>query len=361
MTKRLAHRAQLADLRASVQRQEAESRQQGQVLIRICYGASCIASGARRVKQALENALQRQGMTRRARVCEVGCLGPCSGGPVVVIGDVFYANVRPEDCTDLVTQHLGKGQPVERLTHRRPDGRHIARTDDIDFFRRQTKIVLSRCGRIDPQRLDDYIGVDGYEALSRVLQAGSAEGVVDELKQSGLRGRGGAGFATWRKWDFTRRAEGSEKYVVCNADEGDPGAFMDRSILEGDPHSVIEGMLIAGYVIGAAKGFIYVRAEYPLAVERLKIALSQARERGLLGSDILGSGFDFELEIRMGSGAFVCGEETALLTSIEGNRGEPRPRPPFPAQKGLWGRPTLLNNVETYANVPTILLRGGAW
>lgn len=361
MTKRLANPAQLGALRASVQRQEEESRQQSQLPIRICYGASCIASGARRVKQALENALQRHGLARRARLCEVGCLGPCSGGPVVAIGDVFYESVRAEDCGDLVTQHVGKGQPVERLTHRRPDGRHVARVDDIDFFRRQTKVVLSRCGRIDPQRLEDYIGVDGYEALSRVLQAKNPEAVVAELKESGLRGRGGAGFATWKKWDFTRRAEGDEKFVVCNADEGDPGAFMDRSILEGDPHSVIEGMLIAGYVIGATRGFIYVRAEYPLAVERLKIALGQARERGLLGSDILGSGFDFDLEIRMGSGAFVCGEETALLTSIEGNRGEPRPRPPFPAQRGLWGRPTLLNNVETYANIPSIMLQGGAW
>ena len=254
MTKRLANPNQLAELRASVLRQEEESRQQGQSQIRICYGASCIASGARRVKQALENAMQRQGLTRRARLCEVGCMGPCSGGPVVAIGDVFYEHVRPEDCNDLVVQHLGKGQPVERLTHKRPDGRHVARTDDIEFFRRQTKVVLSRCGRIDPQRLDDYIGLEGYEALSRVLQAKDPGGVVSELKASGLRGRGGAGFATWKKWDFTRRAEGEEKFVVCNADEGDPGAFMDRSILEGDPHSVIEGMLIAAYVIGAHEG-----------------------------------------------------------------------------------------------------------
>jgi NADH-quinone oxidoreductase subunit F len=361
MTKRLANLAQLSALRDEVRQREVDSRQQGQSLIRICYGASCIASGSRRVKQALDNALQRQGIQRKARLREVGCMGPCSGGPVVMIDDVFYENVRPEDCNELISEHLGRGRVLARLTHKRPDGRHISKREDVDFFRRQTKIVLERCGTIDPQRIEEYIGADGYQALAKVLQLKDADAVVAELKESGLRGRGGAGFATWRKWDFTRRAEGADKFVVCNADEGDPGAFMDRSVLEGDPHAVIEGMLIAAYVIGASRGFIYVRAEYPLAVERLKIALSQARECGLLGSDILGSGFDFDLEIRMGSGAFVCGEETALMTSIEGNRGEPRPRPPFPAQKGLWGRPTLLNNVETYANVPTIILLGGNW
>ena len=302
----------------------------------------------------------RRDSTSKARICEVGCLGPCSGGPVVVVGDVFYEHLRWQDCAEIVREHLGKGVVVDRLTHRRPDGRHVSRLNEIDFFRRQTKIVLGRCGRIDPQQIDDYIGEDGYQALAKVLSDRSPESVLNELRVSGLRGRGGAGFPTWRKWDFTRKAAGDAKYVVCNADEGDPGAFMDRSILEGDPHAVIEGMAIAALTIGACRGFIYVRAEYPLAVERLKVALSQARERGLLGSNILGTGFQFDVELRMGSGAFVCGEETALLTSIEGNRGEPRPRPPFPAQRGLWGKPTLLNNVETYANVPTILLRGGA-
>jgi NADH-quinone oxidoreductase subunit F len=361
MTKRLASAERLNELRDQMRREEADRQQQGQALIRICYGASCIASGSRRVKQSLEAAMQRHGLTRKARLREVGCLGPCSGGPVVMIDDVFYEKVRPEDGNELVSEHLGRGRIVERLTHKRPDGRHMPHTQDVDFFRRQAKIVLERCGRIDPQRIEDYIGADGYQALAQALQARNPDAIIGELKQSGLRGRGGAGFATWRKWEFTRQAAGDDKYVVCNADEGDPGAFMDRSVLEGDPHAVIEGMLIAAFVIGAARGFIYVRAEYPLAVERLKTALAQARERGLLGCDILGSGFDFDLEIRMGSGAFVCGEETALLTSIEGNRGEPRPRPPFPAQRGLWGKPTLLNNVETYANVPTILLRGGAW
>jgi NADH-quinone oxidoreductase subunit F len=254
---------------------------------------------------------------------------------------------------------LGKGRVVEQLTHRRPDGRHVSDIDQVGFFNRQTKLVLHRCGRIDPQQIREYIAEDGYMALANVLDSGDAEDVLTQLRESGLRGRGGAGFPTWRKWNFTRLAEGDVKYVVCNADEGDPGAFMDRSLLEGDPHALIEGMAIAAFTIGAQQGFIYVRAEYPLAVERLKIALQQARESGLLGKNILGSGFDFDLEIRMGSGAFVCGEETALLTSIEGNRGEPRPRPPFPAQRGLWDKPTLLNNVETYANVSTILLQGG--
>ena len=230
----------------------------------------------------------------------------------------------------------------------------------MDFFKRQIKTVLRNCGQIDPQRIEDYIARDGYQALAKTLSQNKPEAILDEMKLSGLRGRGGAGFPTWRKWLFTRSANGDAKYVVCNADEGDPGAFMDRSVLEGDPHSVMEGMMIAAHTVGAKRGYIYVRAEYPLAVERLKIALKQARECGLMGKNILGSGFEFELEIRMGSGAFVCGEETALLTSIEGNRGEPRPRPPFPAQSGLWGKPTVLNNVETYANVPAIIKDGGA-
>jgi NADH-quinone oxidoreductase subunit F len=250
---------------------------------------------------------------------------------------------------------------VERLTHKRPDGRAVPNAADMDFFKRQKKIVLRNCGSLDPQRIEDYIARDGYQGLAKALAENNAEGLIETLRASGLRGRGGAGFPTWRKWKFTREAAGDPKYVVCNADEGDPGAFMDRSVLEGDPHSVIEGMAIAGHTVGARRGYIYVRAEYPLAVERLRIALAQARQRGLLGTNILGAGFDFDLEIRMGSGAFVCGEETALLTSIEGNRGEPRSRPPFPAVQGLWGKPTVLNNVETYANVPAIVLGGGPW
>lgn len=356
----IANVEQLTRVRDAVRHQQASEAAAGIVPIRVCQGASCIASGATRVQTALAEQLEEQGLSDRARICEVGCLGPCSGGPVVLVGDVVYENLRPQDCAAIVREHLGNGVVVEHLTHRRADGRHVSRWQDIDFFRRQAKIVLGRCGRIDPQNIEHYIGEDGYQALARAVAAPGPEPVLEELKASGLRGRGGAGFPTWRKWDFARRAEEHEKFVVCNADEGDPGAFMDRSILEGDPHAVIEGMAIAGWTIGARRGFVYVRAEYPLAVERLKVALAQARERGLLGTDILGSPFDFDVEIRMGSGAFVCGEETALLTSIEGNRGEPRPRPPFPAQRGLWGRPTLLNNVETYANVPAILLAGGA-
>lgn len=360
MNAKLGNQEQLTAVRESVRQARAQREAHGVIPIRICMGASCIASGARRVQESLIEQLADQGLAHKADVCEVGCLGPCSGGPVVVVGDVFYEHLRPQDCGEIVRQHLGKGLVVDRLTHRRPDGRHISRMSDVDFFRRQTKLVLDKCGRINPQRIEDYIGEDGYQALAKVLSERNAENVLGELRKSGLRGRGGAGFPTWRKWDFTRKATGEDKFVVCNADEGDPGAFMDRSILEGDPHAVMEGMAIAAFTIGARQGYIYVRAEYPLAVERLKVAIAQARERGLLGQDILGTGFAFDLELRMGSGAFVCGEETALLTSIEGNRGEPRPRPPFPAQRGLWGKPTLLNNVETYANVPRIIARGGA-
>jgi len=360
MSVMLANQQQLTEVRDAVRAERERRQAAGITPIRICMGASCIASGARRVQEALTEQIAEQGLTDRAQICEVGCLGPCSGGPVVVVGDVFYEHVQWQDCAEIVRSHLGKGVVVDRLTHRRPDGRHVSRLADLDFFRRQTKVVLERCGRIDPQQIDDYIGEDGYQALAQVLRDRDPDAVLNELRESGLRGRGGAGFPTWRKWDFTRQAAGDVKYVVCNADEGDPGAFMDRSVLEGDPHAVIEGMAIAAATIGAGQGFIYVRAEYPLAVERLKGALAQARQRGLLGANILGTGFAFDLELRMGSGAFVCGEETALLTSIEGNRGEPRPRPPFPAQRGLWGQPTLLNNVETYANVPRILLWGGA-
>lgn len=361
MTEPLANIDELAALRDRVREEKAAQASSGCTPIRICLGASCIASGALQVQQALQTELEAAGFGDKAVIEEVGCLGPCSGGPVVVVGDVFYENLKPEHCGEIVRSHLVKGQIVERLAHRRPDGRVVAKLDDMEFFRRQTKIVLGRCGRVDPKKIEDYIADEGYAALAGVLQAGDPEAVLKEMETSGLRGRGGAGFPTFRKWMFAKNAEGDQKYVVCNADEGDPGAFMDRSILEGDPHSVIEGMAIAAFTIGATQGYIYARAEYPLAVERLQIALGQARKMGLLGQDILGAGFDFELEVRMGAGAFVCGEETALLTSIEGNRGEPRPRPPFPAQSGLWHKPTLLNNVETYANVCSILLKGGEW
>jgi NADH-quinone oxidoreductase subunit F len=327
----------------------------------LCAGAGCIASGSLQVKESIEKELHLRGIEKKVTIVETGCLGPCAAGPVLMVDDVFYEKVKPQDAAELVAEHLIRNRPVHRLTHKRADGRAVPNSREIDFFRRQKKIVLRNCGLIDPQRIEDYISRDGYQALAKVLTQKDPEAVIQTLKVSGLRGRGGAGFPTALKWRFTRQAAGESKYVVCNADEGDPGAFMDRSVLEGDPHSVIEGMIIAGHTIGASMGYIYVRAEYPLAVQRLKIALEQAKECGLLGKNILGSGFDFDLDIRMGSGAFVCGEETALMTSIEGNRGEPRPRPPFPAQKGLWNKPTLLNNVETYANVPAILLNGGEW
>ena len=361
MSKRIATAKELAGLRDRVRDEHQQQIDAGQKSIRLCMGASCIASGAESVKAAILDQLEVRGVAGQVSICETGCLGPCSAGPVLMVDDVFYENVKPQDVPEIVAEHLLQGRVVERLTHRRPDGRHVPAAADMDFFRRQTKIVLRNCGRIDPQRIESYVAQDGYRALASVLAAGDPDAVIGTIEASGLRGRGGAGFPTARKWKFTRQAQGQPKYVVCNADEGDPGAFMDRSVLEGDPHSVIEGMAIAAYTIGATHGYVYVRAEYPLAVRRLETALAQARQSGFLGENIFSSGFDLELEIRMGSGAFVCGEETALLTSIEGNRGEPRPRPPFPAQSGLWDRPTLLNNVETYANVPEILLRGGDW
>ncbi len=361
MTTIIANVRELASLREAVRAEKQKCVDQGQKQIRICIGASCIASGAFKVKAALEEELADREMREGVSIVGTGCLGPCSGGPAAIIDNVFYENLRPQDAKEIVTEHIARGRIVERLTHKRADGRAVASAADMDFFRRQQKIVLRNCGVVDPQRIEDYIARDGYRAMADALTQNKPETVIETMRASGLRGRGGAGFPTWRKWKFTREAAGDQKFVVCNADEGDPGAFMDRSVLEGDPHSVLEGMAIAGHTVGAQKGYIYVRAEYPLAVERLKIALNQARERGLLGKNILGTGFDFDLEIRMGSGAFVCGEETALLTSIEGNRGEPRPRPPFPAQQGLWGKPTVLNNVETYANVPAIVLNGGDW
>lgn len=361
MTHIIATVQDITKLRDALRDEQSKSKSLGHKQIRICMGASCIASGSLKIKAAIETELCNRNLKDTVSVIGAGCLGPCSGGPVLMIDDVFYEKLQPQDCKEIVSEHLVKGRVIGRLTHKRSDGRDVASACDIDFFRRQKKIVLRNCGIIDPQRIEDYIARDGYQALAKVLAKNDPEAVIETMKISGLRGRGGAGFPTWRKWKLTRDVKGEHKFAVCNADEGDPGAFMDRSVLEGDPHSIIEGMAIAAYTIGATMGYIYVRAEYPLAVERLKIALGQCHDRGLLGKNILNTGFDFDLEIRMGSGAFVCGEETALLTSIEGNRGEPRPRPPFPAQSGLWGKPTLLNNVETYANVPAIILGGGEW
>ena len=331
--------------------------------ILVCTGGGCIASGALELSSALRESLKRHGLDQEARVVETGCLGPCAAGPVAVLypDGVFYEKIKAEDAAEMVEEHVLKGRVVERLVARERSGKSLINIGDVEFFRKQVKIVLRNCGVIDPMRIDEYIARDGYQALGKVLGELTPEQVIEEVKKSGLRGRGGAGFLTGAKWEFTKKAPGDEKYVICNGDEGDPGAFMDRSVLEGDPHSIIEGMAIAAYAIGARQGFAYVRAEYPLAIERLDYALTQAREYGLLGEKILGADFSFDLEIRKGSGAIVCGEETALMTSIEGNRGEPRPRPPFPAVKGLWGKPSLLNNVETYANIAPIILQGSAW
>ncbi len=330
----------------------------------ICMGGGCIASGALDVKSCLLKELGKRKAGSRVKVLECGCLGPCALGPVVVVYPeaVLYQKVTPEDVPEMVSEHLIKGKVVNRLLPKQTGRATAIRSlKEFDFLAKQTKVVLRNCGVINPKSIDEYIARDGYMAAARALTSMTPDEVIDVLKQSGLRGRGGAGFPTWLKWSLTRKAEGTEKFVLCNADEGDPGAFMDRSVLEGDPHSVIEAMIVAAYAVGAGKGFVYVRAEYPLALERLGKAIRDARRYGLLGADIMGTGIAFDLEIRMGSGAFVCGEETALMTSIEGNRGEPRPRPPFPANKGLWGKPSLLNNVETYAAIPAILLKGPDW
>ncbi len=330
--------------------------------IRMCAGGGCLASGACELRDALVDAADRAGV--EVEIKSVGCLGPCAGGPVLVVDpeNVFYENVQTEDATEIIEKHIAGGVPVSRLLHRNRAGGEIAAVaDDIDFFEAQTRIVLRRCGVVDPETIESALAAGAYSALGKVLGDMSSQKVIKTILESGLRGRGGAGFPTGKKWQFTAMAEGTIKYVLCNADEGDPGAFMDRSLLEGDPHTLIEGMTIAAYAVGATQGYVYVRAEYPLAVERLEKAIADARALGLLGPNILGTEFAFDLDIRMGSGAFVCGEETALINSIEGKRGEPRSRPPFPAQKGLWDKPTLLNNVETYANIAPIIDNGAEW
>ena len=338
---------------------------EGVLKILLCTGGGCIASGALALKQALHDAIGQANLVDKVQLVPTGCLGPCVKGPVLLIepGKVFYQNVKPTDAAEIIEKHILGGEVVQRLTWPGPDDdgelKPTPAQRDITFFNRQQKVVLRNCGLIDPGCIAEFIARDGYRALGKVLSGLTSEDVLAQLKASGLRGRGGAGFPIWQKWSYAHQAPGEKKYVLCNADEGDPGAFMDRSVLEGDPHSVIEGLVIAAYTVGASEGFVYVRAEYPLAVERLEAAIDQARLAGLLGENILGCGFSFDLEIRMGSGAFVCGEETALIASIESLRGEPRPRPPFPALEGLWGKPTVLNNVESYANVPAILLSGG--
>jgi NADP-reducing hydrogenase subunit HndC len=329
----------------------------------VCAGAGCISSGCKEVKRNLVTELQSNQLDKEIKVVETGCIGSCDLGPVIVVypEGVFYQRVKPQDVKEIVSEHLLKGRPVEHLLHKDQSGQTIVNYDDITFFKKQVRIALRNVGLIDPELIEEYIARDGYAALGKVLTQYKPEQVVDIVKRSGLRGRGGAGFPTGLKWEFTMKSPGNQKYVICNADEGDPGAFMDRSVLEGDPHSVIEAMAIAGYTIGSSQGYVYVRAEYPLAVERLGIAIEQARKFGVLGKNIFGSGFDFDVEIRVGAGAFVCGEETALIASIEGKRGEPNPKPPFPASKGVWGKPTVINNVETYANIVPIILKGPEW
>lgn len=333
---------------------------QGHTLL-VCAGGGCLASGSDKLLHALREEIAKQGADMQVHA--VGCMGLCAAGPVLMVLEdgTFYQQVQPEDVAELVAA-IQAGKTLERLLYCDPrENQTIAHEADIPFFNRQTKIVLRHCGRIDPESLPEALAVGAYQGVAKVLSSMSPEDVIAEMRESGLRGRGGAGFPTWKKWDFTRQMMADQRYVLCNADEGDPGAYMDRSVLEGDPHSLIEGMMIGAYAVGASQGYVYVRAEYPLAVARLQKAIADALACGLLGQKILGTDFSFDLEIRMGSGAFVCGEETALIASIEGKRGEPRPRPPFPAQKGLWDKPTVLNNVETYANVPAIIGRGAKW
>ena len=331
----------------------------------ICGGTGCTSSGSHKLMEHFEKALKDKGLEEEVKVIRTGCFGLCEMGPVVVVypEGAFYARVKDENVEEIVSEHLMKGRVVTSLLYHDKTTAHNAVTslEKVDFYKKQMRVALRNCGVIDPENIDEYIAVDGYKGLTKVLTEMTPEEVIAEVSKSGLRGRGGAGFPTGKKWEFTAKAQGDQKYVCCNADEGDPGAFMDRSVLEGDPHAVIEAMEIAGYAVGATQGYIYVRAEYPIAVKRLEIAINQARDYGLLGQNILGTDFCFDLDIRLGAGAFVCGEETALMTSIEGKRGEPRPRPPFPAVKGLFQKPTLLNNVETYANIAQIIVKGADW
>ena len=330
--------------------------------ILVCHGTGCTSSKSPQILENFRKILEEKNI-ENVRVIMTGCFGLCAKGPIVIIRpeDTFYSNVRPEDCEEIIQTHIVEGKRVERLLCKDIDGKIVNSLDELNFYKKQKRIALKNCGVINPQDIEEYIAFDGYRALERVLREMTQDEVIDEIKKSGLRGRGGAGFPTGKKWELTKSYKSDQKYVVCNADEGDPGAFMDRSILEGDPHSVLEAMEIAGFAIGANKGYIYVRAEYPIAVKRLKVAIKQAREYGFLGKNIFNTGFDFDVEIRLGAGAFVCGEETALLESIEGKRGQPRIKPPYPAESGLWGKPTLINNVETFANITQIILKGADW
>ena len=330
--------------------------------ILVCHGTGCTSSKSPKIIENFRKIIKEKKL-ENVRVIQTGCFGLCAKGPIVIIRpeDTFYAMVTPEDCEEIIQSHIIEGKVVDRLLCKDIDGSKVQKLDDLTFYKKQKRIALKNCGRIDPEEIEEYIAFDGYKALEKVLLEMTPDEVIEEVEKSGLRGRGGAGFPTGKKWRLTKNVEGKQKYVVCNADEGDPGAFMDRSILEGDPHSVLESMIIAGFAIGANQGYIYVRAEYPIAVERFSVAIKQAREYGLLGKNIFGTNFSFDVEVRLGAGAFVCGEETALLESIEGKRGQPRVKPPYPANSGLWGKPTLINNVETYANITRIILNGADW
>ena len=334
----------------------------------ICGGTGCTSSGSVAIQKEFQSQIEANGLAEEVKIVQTGCFGLCALGPVVIVypDGTFYSRVTAEDVAEIVSEHLLKGRPVERLVYNDTGSEETVENvslNDTAFYRSQHRVALRNCGVINPENIDEYIAMDGYQALGKALTEMTPDEVISVVLASGLRGRGGAGFPTGKKWELARNLvkDADQKYVACNADEGDPGAFMDRSVLEGDPHALIEAMAIAAYAIGANQGFVYVRAEYPIAVNRLQIAIDQAREYGLLGKNIFDTGFDFDMEIRLGAGAFVCGEETALMTSIEGKRGEPRPRPPFPAVKGLFGKPTVLNNVETYANIPQIILKGADW
>ena len=344
------------DLRVNINSKGVEKH------ILVCHGTGCTSSKSTDVINNFRNIIKEKNI-ENVRVIQTGCFGLCSKGPIVIIRpeDTFYSMVTPADCEEIINTHILEGKTVDRLLCKDIDGTLVNRLDELNFYKKQERIALKNCGVIDPENIDEYIAFDGFKALEKVLTEMTRDEVIEEVSKSGLRGRGGAGFPTGKKWSFVKAEPDGQKYVVCNADEGDPGAFMDRSILEGDPHAVIEAMAIAGYAVGANKGYIYVRAEYPIAVHRLEIAIEQEKEYGIVGKNIFGTDFEFDMEIRLGAGAFVCGEETALLESIEGKRGQPRLKPPFPAHSGLWGKPTLINNVETYANITKIILNGADW
>lgn len=347
------------------QRQENGGSSVTRKSVMICGGTGCTSSDSMPILHAIEQELKNHGIENEIEIVRTGCFGLCELGPVVIVypEGAFYARVETKDVPELVEEHLLKGNVLKRLVYKEAlekDG-SIKPLNDVNFFKKQMRIALRNCGVIDPEKIEEYIARDGYKALHKVLATMTPEEVIATMKQSGLRGRGGGGFSTGMKWEFAAKQVNDQKYMICNADEGDPGAFMDRSILEGDPHSVLEAMAIGGYAIGANQGFIYVRAEYPIAVQRLFVAIHEARKHGLLGKDLFGTGFDFDIEVRLGAGAFVCGEETALMNSIEGKRGMPNPKPPFPAVEGLWKKPSVINNVETYANIPMIILKGAEW